>query len=61
MKLAFTELASGKSIKKKNSASGFIGSLLQDVCNYSPTCCTLFFFFLLSNLRQEKNGIVTNA
>lgn len=59
MRLEFTELASGKSIKK-NSASGFIGSLLQDVCNYSPTCCTLFFFSL-NNLRQEKNGIITNA
>lgn len=60
MKLAFTELASGKSIKKK------IAPVVLSAHCYRMFVITAqhvahFFFFLLNNLRQEKNGIVTNA
>lgn len=59
MKLAFTELASGKSIKK-------IAPVVLSAHCYRMFVITAqhvahFFFFLLNNLRQEKNGIVTNA
>lgn len=60
MKLAFTELASGKSIKKKK-APVVLSAHCYRMFVITAQHVAHFFFFLLNNLRQEKNGIVTNA
>jgi hypothetical protein len=48
-----------ESLLKKISASGFIGSLLQDVCNHSSTCCTLFFFLITRDRRKKQYHFIS--